>query len=197
MAAGVKRKRVEHIESATQQRVLSPTEELPEQSAKQVKRLEALISESNKNLNHLRTLLVLIGKSNDRELVIKASIASCRVFCRLIARETFKLEKNDYKNPILDGWLEERYEEYISLLVSLLGSESNATQKVAVSLLMRLAKTEAQQCQARSVSTRGVLTRVIHFLVINEEADTARSIFIKEYLKKYQDITTQFCRIIV
>ena len=197
MAVGAKRKRSEYIEFATQQKAWSPVNDLPEQSVKQIKRLEALISESNKHLNHLRTLLGLIGHGNNRELTIKAAIASCRVFCRLIARGTFSLEKNDDKNPILDGWLEERYEEYITLIVNLLGSEYNATQRVAVSLLMRLAKTEVQQGHARSSSTRGILTRLIRFFVVEEEADTARSLFIKEYLKPYQDVTTHFCRIFV
>lgn len=197
MAIGIKRKRSENIEFTVLQKASSPPKELPEPPVKQVKRLEALISESNKQLNHLRSLLEFIGNSNDHEVTIKAAIASCRVFCRLITRRTFSLERNDQKNSILDGWLEERYEEYISLLLGLLGSENNAIQQVAVSLLMRLAKTEMQQCQARALSTRGSLTRLIQFLIVEEGADTARSIFIKEYLKLYQDVTVHFCRVFV
>lgn len=197
MAVGVKRKRSENIEFAALRKAPSPLKDLPEQPVKQVNCLEALISESNKQLNHLRSLLGFVGNSNDYEVTIKAAIASCRVFCRLISRRTFSLERNDHKNSILDGWLEERYEEYIGLLLGLLGSENNAIQQVAVSLLMRLAKTEMQQCQARALSTRGSLTRLIQFLVVEEGADTARSLFIKEYLKLYQDVTVQFCRVFV
>lgn len=195
MALGVKRKRNEHNEVTTKLKKSTQIKEIPKQPVEQVKRLETLISESNKHLNHLRTLLDLAENNDDRELATRAAIACCRVFCRLIARKTFKLEKSDHVNPILDGWLEARYEEFISLLTSLVESENNATQRVAITLLMRLVKIEAQQCQTRILSKRGLLMRLIQSLLINEKAETARSTFTKEYLKLHQDTTTYFCRI--
>ena len=195
MAAGVKRKRIEGTRDATQEEATNTAEELPEHPLERVQRLEALISESNKHLNHIRTLLSLAKNNDDEEVAISASIASCRIFCRLVTRGTFNLASCDPINSVLDGWLEERYGEYTELLLHQLESKKNAIQRVAITLLMRLVKIEAKQNKARLLSRKGIWTRLIRCLVMNEKADAARFIFIAEYMKAYKDIKLYFCRI--
>lgn len=194
MAAGVKRKRFGGSEHEARQKENHANKESLEQSLEKVRRLEALISESNKHLNHIRELLSLSHNSDDDEIATCASIASCRTFCRLVTRGTFKIVNCDPAYSTVNGWLEERYAEYSEQLIEQLDSNKIATQRIAVTLLLRLVKVEAEQDKARLKLKGGLWIKLARCLIISEKADAARSIFVDEYIKGYQDIKLYFCR---
>lgn len=196
-AEGLKRKRLPAKENS-KKRAKSESESEPESSddesdpQAEILLLENEILESKKHYNNI-TKLIQISKTfeNEPESAALASVALCRVFVRLLSAGALVRKKGlSEKELVVAQWLKDRYSEYKSTLVNLLGDEDLAT--TALTLALRCLKTEALHISDREeyIFPQGFLQEILAGL-LSSASDDVRVEFVEKYLGQFDDI--RFC----
>ena len=196
MGLGSKRKRADVRLASTVHGRKSSSSEISEFTVGDVQQLEKSITESNKHLNDLRTLIDLSKNNANLEVSSAARVAACKIFCRLILQETLILNKAEKKCSIMERWLLEAYDEYTDTLLQFLKIGNGAEQQVIFRLAMRLVKIESSDNRRHISSKKGVFAKLVRFLITIADASIARNVFSKEYLLVYPDVLSCFCRVL-
>lgn len=155
-------------------------------SQDEINGIEDSILESRKNYNNILDLLSLTKKGNP-----SAAVASCRVFCRLIAiNELGSKHAKSGNDFTISEWLQDKLTKFESLLLKMLQSTNSVQQSTALSLWMQLTKQKAEFSTSTNdlVLTGGNFTPLLQILTSNSGLDTARTMFINEFLSRYYDI---------
>jgi U3 small nucleolar RNA-associated protein 19 len=150
----------------------------------EVLKLEAEILESRKHYNNIVNL-ISIAKEN-AEASLLASVALCRVYCRLYAAGSLAKSKSTTEPElVIIQWLKARLNEYIDLLIDLLRDEASGTQTTALTLLMRLVKEEVNQ-QGPLVWEKGIFSRALR-IVLSSDSEDLRHEFRTKYFDDWDD----------
>lgn len=157
----------------------------------QILLLESRILESRKNYNDISALLQHArARSVSDQRDILASVALCRVFCRLLALGCLSAteEAFDLEATILQ-WLKERLKEFEEQLLHMLEQDA-VRQTTALTLLMRLVKERAAHLATseEQIWRSGTFASTVYHLVTYSTAENARENFIAEYVEKYDDV---------
>ena len=156
----------------------------------QVLLLETEIFESKQNYNNIATLIKLLRDDDeDAENSVVAAIALCRVFTRLmVSEEMTKREGIAEKEAVVVKWLKERYSEYKTAILLLLGEENISS--TALTLCMRLLKTEGQHLHDRkeyNFPTKFLMDIVRVLLKSGADGSTRRE-FSAKYVEENDDV---------
>ncbi|KAF9879750.1 hypothetical protein CkaCkLH20_02561 [Colletotrichum karsti] len=191
---GLKRKRVP-VKENSKKRAKSESESETDSSGDEsdpqadILLLENEILESKKNYNNITKLIQIAKTSDDEpESATLASVALCRVFVRLLSAGALLKKKGmSEKESVVAQWLKDRYSEYKTLLIELLGDEDLAS--TALTLAMRCLKAEAQHLNDREEYTfpQKFLQDILAGL-LSSDSDDARVEFVEKYLGGYDDI---------
>lgn len=159
------------------------------QNAAQVAELEAGIGESQKNLNNIATLLSLAKK--DVKLghsQSTASIALCRVFCRLqVDGRLTRSSASSEKELTVIEWLRARYTEYKHLLLDRLQSGDSTASLPALSLCMQLVREDVSNAKESSWKT-GLFPKIVAAVLADAEGSELCQEFAKTYVQPYDDV---------
>jgi U3 small nucleolar RNA-associated protein 19 len=187
-AAPAKRKRVSSDKKPSKR---ARSESIDEEDAQaQILLLEHEILESKKNYNNIARLLnILRTDTEDSDEPVVAAISLCRVFMRfMIAGELEKNKGSTDKDLVVIKWLRERYSEYKTALLDLLGEEGIGN--TALELCMRLLKTEGEHLrngQDYNFPTT-FLTEILQVLLKGQTEESARKEFSEKYVEENDDI---------
>ena len=159
------------------------------QNAAQIAELEAGIGESQKNLNNIATLLSLAKK--DVKLghaQSAASIALCRVFCRLqVDGRLTRSSASSEKELTIIEWLRARYTEYQHLLLDRLQSGDLAASLPALSLCMQLVREDVSNAKESSWKI-GLFPKIVAAVLADAEGSELCQEFAKTYVQPYDDV---------
>ncbi|PMD39047.1 nucleolar complex protein-like protein, partial [Hyaloscypha variabilis F] len=156
----------------------------------QILLLETEILESKQNYNNITALIKLLRDDNeDAENSVIAAVSLCRVFTRLMmSGEMTKREGTSEKEIVVVKWLKERYSEYKTAIIALLGEENISS--TALTLCMRVLKTEGQHLhdsKEYNFPTK-FLTDVVRVLLKSGSDGTTRKEFSKKYVEENDDV---------
>jgi len=156
----------------------------------QILLLETEIFASKQNYNNIATLIKLLRDDDeDAETSVVAAISLCRVFTRLmVSGEMTKREGMSEKEAVVVKWLKERYSEYKTAILALLGEEDIST--TALTLCMRLLKTEGQHLHGSkeyNFPTK-FLTDIVRVLLKSGSDGTTRKEFSAKYVEENDDL---------
>ncbi|KAN0110384.1 CBF/Mak21 family domain containing protein [Hyaloscypha variabilis] len=156
----------------------------------QILLLETEILESKQNYNNITALIKLLRDDNeDAENSVIAAVSLCRVFTRLMmSGEMTKREGTSEKEIVVVKWLKERYSEYKTAIIALLGEENMSS--TALTLCMRVLKTEGQHLhdsKEYNFPTK-FLTDVVRVLLKSGSDGTTRKEFSKKYVEENDDV---------
>ncbi|KAF4625556.1 hypothetical protein G7Y89_g12612 [Cudoniella acicularis] len=183
----VKRKRVSSEKRPSKR---ARSESSDEDGQAQILLLENEIFESKKNYNNIATLIkIFTADTEDADDSVVAAISLCRVFTRLIvAGDLVQKRGASEKEVVVVKWLKERYTEYKTALLDILGEEGISA--TALTLCMRLLKTEGESTrdsqEYQFPST--FLTGIVRSLIDPESDPNARKEFSEKYVEEYDDI---------
>lgn len=182
-----KRKRVTS-EKRPSKRARSESSE--EDGQAQILLLENEIFESKKNYNNIATLIkIFTNDTEDADDSVVAAISLCRVFTRLlVAGELVQKRGGSEKEAVVVKWLKERYTEYKTALLDILGEEGISA--TALTLCMRLLKTEGESMQNNQEYQFPTifLTGIVATLLQPESDSNARKEFSEKFVEEYDDI---------
>ena len=154
--------------------------------------LENQILESRKHYNSIVRLLQFLDKHDAQDQRdIAASVALCRIFCRLMAAGSLTKSREMTDNEVLIvKWLKEQLTNYEASMLVMLYSEDLGKQGTALTLLMRLMKEQAEHLnlQDDSIWRHGIFASVLRSLIGSHPADDRRAEFVEKNLSKYDDI---------
>jgi U3 small nucleolar RNA-associated protein 19 len=180
-----KRKRVSSDEKSSK---LARSESSDEDDQAQILLLESEIFESRKNYNNVAKLIKILNTKDGDDSVV-AAISLCRVFMRfMISGELEKKKGSTEKDLVVIKWLGERYSEYKTALLTLLGEESIGN--TALELCMRLLRTEGERLRnGQDYNFPTVfLTQIVQVLLKPETKENARKEFSEKFVEEYDDI---------
>ncbi|KAF6814289.1 ribosome biogenesis protein [Colletotrichum sojae] len=197
-AEGLKRKRVSSANEKSKKRAKSESESEHESSGdendlqEEILLMEKNILESKEHYNDI-TKLIKIAKSfeDEADSATLACVALCRVFVRLISAGALNVKKGVAEKKLLVcQWLKDRFSEYKSVLIDLIGHEDLTT--TALTLAMRCLKAQALQQIDREeyIFPQNFLADILTGL-LKSDSDDARVEFVEKYLSEYDDI--RFC----
>ena len=154
--------------------------------------LEEKILESRTNYNSIHTLLKCLQQEDElkNEKTI-ATVALCRIFCKLMARGSLsKLHESSSNEVIIMQWLKERLHDYEQGLLRMLKSNNIGTQSIALTVLMRLLKDEASHLNqsAEVLWQEGIFWQMVQTLIEEEVVEEVRTEFVETYVVKYEDV---------
>jgi len=162
------------------------------QAAAQVAELEAAISESQKNLNNIATLLSLAKKDVKLGHAHSASvIALCRVFCRLLVDGRLtRSNANSEKELTVIEWLRARYADYQRLVLDQLRDGEPAAQLLALTCCMQLLREEVSNATTgvESIWKSGLFLKVAASVLGSAEDSELSQEFTKSYVQPYDDV---------
>ena len=186
-ASAVKRKRASS-DNRPSKRARSESSEEDVQA--QILLLESEIFEAKKNYNNVARLIKILRDENeDPESSVVAAISLCRVFVRLMASgDMARKQASSEKDVVVIKWLKERYSEYKSALLLLLGEEG--LESTALTLCMRLLKSEGEHLlhgQDYSFPT-SFLTEIVQVILGPDSSEAIRAEFGAKYVEEYDDI---------
>jgi U3 small nucleolar RNA-associated protein 19 len=166
------------------------SESSEEDGQAQILLLETEIFESKKNYNNIATLIKILRTDSEYgDTVLVAAISLCRVFTRfMVTGHLVKKTASTDKDIVVIKWLKERYSEYKSTLLELLGEEGASS--TALTLCMRLLKIEGQHLlngQEYNFPTL-FLTEVVQALLKPGSDENARKEFSDKYVEENDDI---------
>ena len=156
--------------------------------------LEEQIVESQKNYNHIVTLL---DDARGHDSSIEGRLRSltlvtlCRVFCKLMAVDHLSKHHQASENQVaIAQWLNDRLNDYKAMLFEHMTEQSLESQATALTLLMKLVKEEAEHLQLSEdlIWRRGAFRRVVVTLVGADTADASRNEFVENYIDPFADI---------
>lgn len=158
----------------------------------QILLLENQILESRRNYNNIAILLAYLNKPDRRQdQDVAAAVALCRIFSRLSVAGNLSKTKNTPENEtVIVDWLKERYRGYIEALLGLFEHGDLARQSTALTLLLRLLKTDAAYVNPGEERTwrTGLFLKLIRALIDAEAGQEVREEFVEKYVEKYDDI---------
>ncbi|KAF6841484.1 ribosome biogenesis protein [Colletotrichum plurivorum] len=197
-AEGLKRKRASSTNEKSKKRAKSESESEHESSGdendlqEEILLMEKNILESKEHYNDI-TKLIKIAKSfeDEADSATLACVALCRVFVRLISAGALNVKKGvSEKKLLVCQWLKDRFSEYKSVLIDLIGHEDLAT--TALTLAMRCLKAQALQQTDKEeyIFPQNFLADILTGL-LKSDSDDARVEFVEKYLSEYDDI--RFC----
>jgi U3 small nucleolar RNA-associated protein 19 len=182
-----KRKRVSSDKDPSKR---ARSESSDENALAQILLLEKEILESKKNYNNIVKLIkILRSDSDDIDDAAVAAISLCRVFIRLIAfGELEKKKDSTDKDLVVIKWLRERYLEYKTALLTLVGEDGIGN--TALELSMRMLKTEGEHIRnGREYNfPTTFLTDIIRVLLSPGTDETIRKEFSEKYVEEYDDV---------
>ena len=154
--------------------------------------LEERILESRTNYNSIHTLLKCLQQEDEpkNEKTI-ATVALCRIFCKLMARGSLsKLHESSSNDFIIMQWLKERLHDYEQGLLRMLKSNNIGTQSIALTVLMRLLKDEASHLNqsAEILWQEGIFWQLVQTLIEEQVVEEVRTEFVERYVVKYEDV---------
>ncbi|KAI6711649.1 nucleolar complex protein 4 [Diplocarpon mali] len=144
---------------------------------------------SKKNYNNITKLIQILGEEgDDADKTVLAAISLCRVFTRLmVSGDMVKKPDSTEKDAVVIKWLKERYLEYKSGLLLLLGEEVIAS--TMLDICMRLLKTEGQYLRGKEYCfPTAFLTDMIRVFLDRESDGGARREFGEKFVEEYDDI---------
>ncbi|KAI1906839.1 Maturation and nuclear export of 40S ribosomal subunits interacting protein [Ophidiomyces ophidiicola] len=155
-----------------------------------LQQLEGQISESRKHYNNIVTLLSML---DTRHPNLPVAVSLCRVFCRLLAGGHLQKAKGaTEQDSILAAWLGERYQEYKSALIRILGNHNSADGVAALTLSMRLVKEHSIHYHGTKnyAWDHSFFNEIIDTLIEDEAEGTnqTREEFSNKFLKEYHDV---------
>ncbi len=166
------------------------SESSEEDAQAQILLLETEIFESKKNYNNITVLIKLLRDDDgDADNSIIAAISLCRVFTRLlVSGEMTKTESTTEKAAVVSKWLRERYSEYKTTILALLGEEGISS--TILTLCMRLLKTEGQHLHNSKeyIFPTGSLTDIIRVLLKPGSDESTRKEFSEKYVEENDDV---------
>jgi len=156
----------------------------------QILLLENEIFESKKNYNNITKLIKISqDEEEDGDSSVLSAISLCRVFTRLmVSGDMEKKQGSTEKDAVVVKWLKERYSEYKSALLKLLGQEGVGS--TVLTLCMRLLKTEGQHLRnGQEYSFPAVFLReLVQVLLSSCDEAGVRQEFSEKYVEEYDDI---------
>lgn len=156
----------------------------------QILLLENEIFETKKNYNNVAKLIkILRDEDEEADNSVVAAISLCRVFVRLMASgDMVRKPGSSEKDVVVIKWLKERYSEYKSSLLLLLGEEG--LESTALTLCMRLLKSEGEHLRNGQDYNFPIdfLTEIIRVLLDPNSAEAIRTEFGGKYVEEYDDI---------
>ncbi|PVH84240.1 CBF-domain-containing protein [Cadophora sp. DSE1049] len=167
----------------------SPESSGEEDSQAQIILLADEILKSKKNYNNISKLIQILGAEGDEaDDSVVAAISLCRVFTSLmVSGDMARKQATTEKDAVVIKWLKERYSEYKSGLLLLLGEEG--VSSTALDLCMRLLKTEGQHLRGQEYSfSTTFLTDMVRVFLDPESDGSAREEFSETYVEEYDDI---------
>ncbi|KAI9048094.1 hypothetical protein LZ554_007890 [Drepanopeziza brunnea f. sp. 'monogermtubi'] len=179
-----KRARSESPDSSEEQE-----EEEEEDGQAQILLLAEEIFESKKNYNNITKLIHILGEdSEEADDSVLAAVSLCRVFTRLIVSGDMNAKKGaSEKDTVVIKWLKERYLEYKSGLLLLLGEEGISS--TALDICMRLLKTEGQHLRGLEYKfPTTFLADMVRVLLDPESDASTRKEFSEKFVEEYDDI---------
>lgn len=155
----------------------------------QILLLETEIFESKKNYNNVTTLIKLLQDDDeDPDSSVVAAISLCRVFTRLMVSGEMTKNQGTEKEAVVVKWLKERYSEYKTAVLALLGEEG--ISMTALTLCMRLLKIEGQHLHNSKEYNfpTNFLTDIVRVLLRPGSDGSARKEFSEKYVEENDDI---------
>lgn len=165
------------------------SESSDEDDRAQILLLENEIFESKKNYNNIATLIKILGDDGEEvDNSVVAAISLWRVFTRLmVSGEMSKKQGASEKDTVVLKWLRERYMEYKTGLLELLGEEGIAP--TSFTLCMRLLKTEGQHLRAGQDNfPSAFLMDMIRVMLREDGEESVRKDFSTKFVEEYDDI---------
>ncbi|KAI9848637.1 MAG: hypothetical protein M1838_000476 [Thelocarpon superellum] len=192
VTASRKRKRGERASSQAKSSVVAPLAEDAETSKARILRLEVGILESRRNYNDIVPLIALFNEPfHSCDITVNAAVSLCRVFSRLMAAGTMSKSKTTSdKEAVVLKWLWERHHDYVEGLFQWLNSSEFAHQRPALTLLMKMLKSETKYSQAGGFprNSPSHLSRIIRTVIESTDGDKIRHDFVEQYLAKFDDV---------
>jgi U3 small nucleolar RNA-associated protein 19 len=152
----------------------------------QILLLENEIYESKKNYNNIAILIKILRED---ENAINAAFSLWRVFTKLMISEDMTLTPETLqKEAVVVRWLKERYSEYKTGLLELLGEEGIGS--TALELSMLLIKSEGKRLRNSSEYNfpTGFLTDIVLVVLKSESDGAVRKEFSEKFVEEYDDI---------
>lgn len=160
--------------------------------AKHVTKLEKEIQESQKNYNHLVTLLCLAQKEASREESRYLAIVSlCRVFCRFYVEGRTSKTQDSSKNEItIINWIKDRFSEFKEILSKLMRTADLGKQIFALAIFMRLVREELSATKSAIEQTwqTGSFSYMLRRLLEAPDGETLSQTFVEKYASPYDDV---------
>ncbi|KAL8832136.1 MAG: hypothetical protein Q9191_000458 [Dirinaria sp. TL-2023a] len=156
--------------------------------------LEEQILESQKNFNHIVTLLDNVRGNGASTGALPRSltlVALCRIFFKLIATGNLSKSRQASQNEeVITQWLNDRLDDYKATLLENLSEENPESQTTALTLLMKLVKGEAEHLHLseESIWRRGTFSNIVATLLSADAATTSRHHFVDKYVDPFVDI---------
>jgi U3 small nucleolar RNA-associated protein 19 len=179
----VKRKRVSTVDRPLKR---ARSESSDEDAEAQILLLENDIFASKKNYNNI---VKLVNKLETPDEAVIAAISLCRVFTRLmVSGDMTKRKDTTDKDAVVIGWLRERYKDYKSGLIVLLGAEEIAA--TMLTLCMRLLQSEGKHLRSNSEHSfpESFLADIVRVLVEPGSDQKTRLVFSRKYVEEYDDV---------
>lgn len=196
--AGKKRRRTQDIaEASAPSRSKSKSQKRESHENKkqdvqaQIDLLESQIKESRQHYNNIAKLITFAkDKSSEESTRIAASVALCRVFCRLLSEGSLLKSNSTPENEAtIIQWLGERLEDYTEILRGDLVAPDATKQQRALTLFMQLSKQESAQAKGSGDSWRhGAFVTMLKALLIHGSEDFISTEFVQRYFKVHDDV---------
>lgn len=154
-------------------------------------KLETELEQGQSSLNNIVHLLDLAA-SDEADTLEQAQRSLYKVFRKLISLK--KLEKPAGETPQIVTWLRERYGEYVRLLLDSINHKKPAVQLAALTLSLRLLKTDPLNANDGQfpVDAYGKIVRSV--LLATNLHESTRYTFRTEYLEPFEDLRYYFYR---
>ncbi|KAF2754083.1 CBF-domain-containing protein [Pseudovirgaria hyperparasitica] len=166
----------------------------------QIEHLESQISESRQYYNNIATLLSLAKDTSalDRSREA-ATIALCRVFCRLFVEKTLLKSNGTSENEcVIIEWLEARLREYTNILFEQISAQDAVRRLTGLTLLMQLVKQESVQASGSSEAWRkGIFSPMLLAILHVEDEGFVKTEFVQKYVQLYDDIRYHTLTVII
>lgn len=156
--------------------------------------LEQRILESREHYNNIVELQRLASNIEKKpKTATLASIALCRVFCRLTAaEELIKRDGASEADRQIVHWLQVRLKEYTNLLAGWIGSPDATMENTALTLLMKIVKEEAsgggRKAEQSWRSDKSAFSVLVRALLDETNAASARQEFVDRYVEEHDDV---------
>jgi U3 small nucleolar RNA-associated protein 19 len=159
-------------------------------SSHDIEQLERRIAENpSKNRKDVETLIQTINLSDpDLKINLKAAVALCKAFSRLVASGTLTKNGNESEqSPKLSGWYIRQYGIYRMALVKLLRSVSASQRLPIVHLCWRVLEQDAEFLDYSVWDSDSMFRPLLHAVVEMPDGTDIRETYVGEYMNACHD----------